>query len=1039
MSALPSKPDDVFLARLAVNRGLVSFEEARALMADAAARGCTFLESAYGHSRITRDQAVELHAELPRGDPAGSTVPGAGSRSGSASRGSGSRVGGSALPSPGAIIDGYEILRVLGEGGMGTVYLARKYQGLYAIKVLQSLDAEALERFDREAKAIAAVGRHRNVVAVHAYTRDGPWPYVVLDYVEGSNLQELLRSMGEGAFLSADRALEIAIKMADALHTIHAAGILHRDLKPANILIRREDGEPLLTDFGLARLAGARSLTQTQQFLGTPQYAAPEQVVGQSEDLGPHTDVWSLGVILYQLVTGELPFEGENLTEISARILNAQPRPPRELRPGLDRALSDLILRALRKHPAERYRCGADLAEDGRAIREGRSLRRSRMEWIGRIPRRLVRKLGRATAIILTVASLVALGAGALLGAKLLADRQRARAVEAFRAEMDALLPALKSSRERLRVHVGHHILRAGGVALADRADCHEGRALARALPRLSKQLDAEERQPGLEGLTSEVTRSRAWGALSEQASLLARLEGLGEESLEPRGRQRVVSRIIEGVVALESGADAERQFAHSEVERDRRWAAIGALGRAVSAMRREDWKRASLEIRLARIPRLAPLIRPLELLARRRQLVAAIARGEAPEVTACYRSYEECLAENEGEEAAWERVNAELAAHFKRDDVPAANLVGAYNLIESLLIECPRLAVPEVDARLHSALGAAADRAGDKAEAIYHYLYVDRLEPGSSIPMGYRPKDLTVTMAYALINVRGGLGGLEEFLEILVAASRAGLYMDYGRKMYSPRFHEAGLFDRRIQRAPSDPYGYFWRGTRTLRPQSRSEFLAIRGQVDGDLDRCLQSKIPDYFKAVALKSRVELRAFDAAFGLLKESDYRAQARVDLDLAIKLGHPAPDVIWESLFQLCRDDEHEAKLDYLARRERATHDRHDRSLTNRLEEGRPWGCALTVLIDDEFRDKMISVCRERARVLLELERYEESVASAKEGVGHFYRVVNMETLRLLRRALRKLGRSEEIYEVVRPLRRLSNGEKAWERFGEGSVD
>jgi serine/threonine protein kinase len=248
----------------------------------------------------------------------------------------------------------YRVERVLGRGGMGAVFLAthKKLGRPVALKVpfLDGPGAHATSlRFLREAQAAASVS-HPNICPVYEVGECDGQPYLVMAYIEG---EPLSRRIVPGRPFPADAAVAIVRKIAFALAETHGKGIVHRDLKPANILIDAR-GEPVLTDFGLARREDVTRLTQEGELLGTPAYMPPEQLTGHVDEMGPACDIYSLGVVLYELLTGETPFHGD-LLQIASQIALDEPVPPSRRRADLDPALDAVILRALAKHPADRW------------------------------------------------------------------------------------------------------------------------------------------------------------------------------------------------------------------------------------------------------------------------------------------------------------------------------------------------------------------------------------------------------------------------------------------------------------------------------------------------------------------------------------------------------------------------------------------------------------------------------------------------------------------------------------------------------------
>jgi eukaryotic-like serine/threonine-protein kinase len=268
-------------------------------------------------------------------------------------------------------IVGYEILGELGRGGMGVVYLARQVRlnRLCALKMILGgahADAPAALRFLAEAEAVAKV-QHPNIVQIHHIGEADGLPFIELEYVDGGGLDRSL----DGTPWHERRAAALIEALARGVAEAHRLDIVHRDLKPGNVLLAA-NGTPKITDFGLAKsLATDSGLTATDSIMGSPGYMAPEQAEGKTKQAGPLADVYSLGAILYELLTGRPPFRGATVLETLEQVKATEPVPPSRLVPGLPRDVETIALKCLQKEPAKRYDSAAALAEDLRRFLGG--------------------------------------------------------------------------------------------------------------------------------------------------------------------------------------------------------------------------------------------------------------------------------------------------------------------------------------------------------------------------------------------------------------------------------------------------------------------------------------------------------------------------------------------------------------------------------------------------------------------------------------------------------------------------------------------
>jgi tetratricopeptide (TPR) repeat protein len=403
---------------------------------------------------------------------------------------------GTDLPS----IPGYHVEALLGRGGMGIVYKA-KHLPLNRFVALKMLILGAYAgpheraRFQREAEAVAGL-RHPNIVQVYELGEHEGWPFFTMELVEGGSLAQALA----GTPQPARQAATLLATLAEAVHVAHQGGIVHRDLKPANILLTAE-GTPKIADFGLARhFDGDPALTLSGARIGTPSYMAPEQVIGKVSTIGPAADIYALGALLYDVLTGRPPFRGETPTETERQVIAEEPVPPARLNPKVPRDLETICLKCLHKEPQRRYADAGALAEDLRRFLEGRPIRARRispLEHAWRWCRRNPAWTMLAVTVLVVVGLLVS-------GALWMQRQQLERRLEA----------EVRRGRARLAIEgaLGHQEdLRLRGLwedaklelALADSRLAEAGsddlqRRLVRAHAELDKAMRDESEDPGL-------------------------------------------------------------------------------------------------------------------------------------------------------------------------------------------------------------------------------------------------------------------------------------------------------------------------------------------------------------------------------------------------------------------------------------------------------------------------------------------------------------------------------------------------------------
>ena len=381
---------------------------------------------------------------------------------------------GSKSDAPPEAVGEWAIEREIGRGGMGVIYLAKhKTRGEKAALKLMLNAPQASEkkqkRFTREVDAARKLN-HPGIVRLLDTGEHEGFPFFAMEYVDGKPLDKLLKEE-----LDLELGMEVLEKLCRGVHYAHEHGIVHRDLKPANVLVD-DNMNPKLTDFGLAKSEDHKSvLTKTGAVVGTPYYLSPEQARGNSKDVDRRADIYALGVIMYELITGRLPFVGQTTVELYNRILNDDPPPPTRVKPQLTKEIETVCLKALEKNPRERYQTAEQLADDVKALLGAKPISARPPGWWKRFKRRL-RKKGLGTLIAFGVVTLVALSGGGvawyLYWAKTTAAKDEAQAeqnriMKQLDGQAAIVSESLVTGEKALSLGHDREALKAAGEAVA--------------------------------------------------------------------------------------------------------------------------------------------------------------------------------------------------------------------------------------------------------------------------------------------------------------------------------------------------------------------------------------------------------------------------------------------------------------------------------------------------------------------------------------------------------------------------------------------
>ena len=602
-------------------------------------------------------------------------------------------------------VPGYEVEAVLGRGGMGVVFRARhiRLNRLVALKTAIAgsyASPHERERFRREAEAMAGL-RHANIVQVYDVGDSDGRPYFTMELIEGGSLAQKVA----GTPQPARPASALLATLAEAVHAAHQGGVVHRDLKPANILFT-SDGTPKITDFGLARrLESGWGLTLTGVAVGTPSYMAPEQAEGRSREVGPAADIYALGAILYECLTGRPPFRAETAAETLRQVISQDPAPPSRLNAAVPRDLETICLKCLEKDPRRRYASAAALAEDLHRFRRGEPTLARPVGHLGRGLRWVRRNPSRA-ALAATALVLV----GLAIGGGVWRVQQRAERRAELRSEVGVAVAQAEGLRKRYHFHVARELLEQARQLLgpAGPDDLRRQVDQARADLELVEGLDsARMRAPNAAGGRFEAADL---DPLYEEAFAKAGLGRPGDDGEAVAGRVRGSAVSAEIVAALDDWASVTQGPAR------RAWLLAVARRADPDPVRDrlrqpELWQDASSLKRIVRELRGEALSPPLLTALVR---VSRNSPGElVPLLTAAQARFPQDFWLNL--ELAWA-----LDAAQQSDEA-----LGYLRVALALRPEAPLA---------HNNLGVILARKGRLDEAISHYQHILRLDPGYAL-----------------------------------------------------------------------------------------------------------------------------------------------------------------------------------------------------------------------------------------------------------------------------------------------------------------
>lgn len=914
------------------------------------------------------------------------------------------------LPAPGDLIDGYEIKSLLGRGGMGAVFLAEKSESFYAIKVITTADASALTRFEREAQAAARVDSHPNIVSIHSYSKRLEVPYIVMDFVEGKGLDTLM----DDPDMTIHRSLEIVAIVAEALDFVHHRGIVHRDLKPANILIRESDQQPLVTDFGIAKQFDEEALTRSTDVLGTPHYMSPEQAGSENDQIDESSDVWAMGVILYELVFKAKPFEGQTMLQIARNIMFAPVTIPDDREKSIPHDLVTVLLKALAKDKEDRYFDAETFAKDCRAVANSDPISATRLTWF----QQKKRKLQRRSPVSLLIWSLVLLFLFASPGAayyyssgRQSSDEISARIEKHARPYSEKIreynLISTKALAQKLVL-----VLKRSNAApvwdpiVKDMSEDYQRLANLRSV--------AYER--GYELAFNLHIDPKKWARIQGTQAVIDAFEIEDQKALTarfPKIRSRD-AKLASAIVALRSGSIDESTKLFADLEsKSGNTGRIARFALALIALEKNDF-----EDGLGRLEQLRDVEgfseTAVEVLLRewpKAFVYTAFARDEGSlhsNLSTQFKQMKDFAKTVQDSKLFWEQVNEQINAQFLKEGTQKdrrRRIARVFEALKAKSLVASEIKCPRLTSALHLALAQRIEARYDERspaelrKALFHHLSIQKFDEAYQLPSRYKKVLSGLAMGSMMESPR------DAYNDVLVV-SRAGVYLSYIRTFVLDQFERNNVLDAPVAQNPADFAARFWRGNLASLNKSQRRRLGdarVKSRILralADLDFVLGNpNTPQIFRALAFHRRADWRIERALIDrtdqvpVLDRALFDAVVK-DCQSAIENSHPEPDRVYELLMRLesrykgmkgsVVTASPELQLKYADLWVESVKERERRTQMKTLGRGRPKQCPMAVMVG--YRNKLRSAYTSLSRAYQNVSKYREAADAAQSAIN-----------------------------------------------------
>jgi serine/threonine protein kinase len=816
----------------------------------------------------------------------------------------------SSLPQVGDIIEGYGVLRLIGKGGMGAVYEVVKNQARYALKVIFSNDDGQLLRFEREAQSLAAMRNHSNIVHIHSYSRHGKFPFLIQDYIEGQSLAESLEA---GQKFDENQAIEIILKVARALSVVHEEGYVHRDLKPANILIREQDGELFLTDFGLVKIIGDHQLTKSSDVIGTPHYMAPEQFEGRNTEIKPSTDVWALGVLFYRLLTGLKPFVGPSAVELLVQVCTLEPKHLTDLC-DVSSDLEAIVMHALQKESAMRYQSAEAFAQDCERFLTGHRIKASSATHFRAFPARILRRFGQLS--ILFFATMSVLMIAAIIGIAWLWQNNREK--DAQRAKLQGarthLFDVVKKQRSTFGKHIAKHLVeRFEGFSEHDllsspkSSQCRINLATQLHM-KAFQSVFKKAREGGYQKVAEDICDTRNRRKVRQWVRFVVSCEQILSHLPLSNDKTRLPATyrdFLRGLKALDAKDWDLAAELFEDVSQQKQLKPLALLASALAMSGSRQW--TEMERKLGALSDFADYEYISKILLKAIRIRILVQSAISPKTTVLELRKSLLALEKRLDlrgEDLWFKLNNRLQIGFNQHAARNSLKKTRRTWLRLELLErafdrfrCP---IPTPDLCL--LLAKDAKEKAEKARTFRFYILLKAQKANYTIPEGVSVRDQMRLSANVFNKIT-----VEDVFKLALAASRVGYYVIRFDEKRFAALRKKKVLELAVMKAPRDPYAKFWRALSTpeifeVNSGEELAYLELLNQAKEDLDFVLsRPNVHAIYRCQAL----ELRAFCVwkQSKLLNRVIPIQAISVDFKNSLRGPHPEPDRVYLAQFLL----------------------------------------------------------------------------------------------------------------------------------------